>query len=81
MNWDISIGRARQLLGRLMQSAGRRFSARRMVLDGEAMEYAGRLQTRYGLLKHEAQWGDAAMVSRPQPIRIRADRRASRTDQ
>jgi len=68
MNWDISIGRSKQLMGRLLQTAGRRFSTRRLVLDGEAMEYAGRLQSRYGMLKHEAQWGGHPLQLRRQRI-------------
>lgn len=57
MNWDTLIGRARQATGRLLQAGGERFGDRRWILRGEAMEYAGRLQTRYGLLKHQVQWG------------------------
>jgi len=80
MNWDISIGRSRQWMGRLMQATGQRFAARRLVLDGEAMEYAGRLQTRYGLLKHEAQWGGPMTLMKRQPVAVRADRVLSRSD-
>ena len=73
MNWDISIGRLRQVGGRLMQAMGQRFAQRKWVLDGEAMEYAGRLQIRYGMLKHQVQWGpDRARMS--DPIAIRTER-------
>ena len=64
MNWDISMGRARQLFGRLLQRAGTRLGDRRLVLNGEAHEYAGRLQARYGALKHQVQWN-----LRPIPIK------------
>jgi uncharacterized protein YjbJ (UPF0337 family) len=64
MNWDISMGRARQLVGRLLQRVGERIGDRQLVLNGETHEYAGRLQARYGVLKHQVQWS-----LRPIPIR------------
>jgi hypothetical protein len=57
MNWDISIGQGRQLYGRMLQAFGRRFDRRQWVLTGERIEYSGRLQSRYGVLKHTVQWG------------------------
>lgn len=57
MNWDISIGHGKQFYGRVMQGLGRRFDRRSMVLEGERVEFSGRLQMRYGLLKNEVQWG------------------------
>ena len=65
MNWDITIGQVRLAYGRLLQRIGTRVDRRGLVLKGEAMEYAGRLQHRYGALKHQAQWNmapDAALV-------------------
>ena len=59
MNWDISIGQCKQVYGRAMQALGRRLDRRSMVLEGERIEFGGRLQTRYGLLKHEVQWNPA----------------------
>ncbi len=61
MNWDISIGQCKQVYGRLLQDYGRRFDRRKAVLNGERFEFTGRLQTRYGLLKHQAQWGSALL--------------------
>lgn len=57
MNWDISIGRGKQLYGRILQKVGQHLGQRTMVLDGESAEYSGRLQMRYGWLKHQEQWG------------------------
>ena len=57
MNWDISIGHGRQVCGRVMQAVGKRFDRRALVLEGERIEFKGRLQMRYGLLKNEVQWG------------------------
>ena len=66
MNWDISIGHGRQVYGCVLQDLGRRFDRRAMVLEGERIEFSGRLQMRYGLLKNEVQWGPRlARVSRP----------------
>jgi uncharacterized protein YjbJ (UPF0337 family) len=65
MNWDISMGRARQLFGRLLQRVGGQLGDRPLVLSGESHEYAGRLQARYGALKHQVQWG----LLRPIPIK------------
>jgi hypothetical protein len=65
MNWDITIGQVRQTYGRFLQRVGMRWEKRSVILDGERMEYEGRLQHRYGTLKHQAQWGfnpDVAMV-------------------
>lgn len=56
MNWDISIGHCKQVYGRALQATGRRFDRRALVLEGERMEFGGRLQMRYGLLKNEVQW-------------------------
>jgi hypothetical protein len=56
MNWDISTGRFKQSYGRILQMVGRHLARRSLVLDGEALEYAGRLQMRYGVLKHQVQW-------------------------
>ncbi len=75
MNWDISIGRTREAVGRTLQWLGARIARRQWVLDGEAMEYSGRLQTRYGLLKHQVQWGDDALRLKRQVIPVN-DRRA-----
>lgn len=57
MNWDISIGQCRQVYGRVLQAIGQKFDRRKLVLNGERIEYSGRLQTRYGTLKHHVQWG------------------------
>ncbi len=73
MNWDILIGRARQYAGRLLQSSGQRMDDRRLILRGEALEYRGRLQTRYGTLKHEAQWGGPDFAMRMKPIARRSE--------
>ena len=70
MNWDISIGHFKQLYGRLLQRIGTRIGSRKLVLTGERAEYAGRLQMRYGALKHQAQWN-------PAPLRMRRDEIAS----
>ena len=59
MNWDISIGQGKQLYGRVLQAVGQRFDRRKLVLTGERIEYSGRLQSRYGVLKHNVQWGPA----------------------
>lgn len=56
MNWDMSIGRCKRTYGRLLQQLGGRFGSRKLVLNGERSEYAGRLQMRYGALKHQALW-------------------------
>ena len=56
MNWDISIGQCKRMYGRLLQQLGGRFGSRKLVLNGERSEYAGRLQMRYGTLKHQALW-------------------------
>lgn len=64
MNWDISIGQCKQLYGRALQACGRRFDRRKLVLNGERIEYSGRLQARYGMLKHHVQWG-AELVRAP----------------
>ena len=65
MNWDISIGQGRQFYGRMLQAFGRRFDRRKLVLTGERIEYSGRLQSRYGVLKHNVQWGPTmARISR-----------------
>ena len=71
MNWDISLGRSRQVYGRLLQALGERLNRRQMVLNGEAVEYAGRLQSRYGALKHQVQWSDHALRTHGEPIRIK----------
>ena len=76
MNWDISIGRSKEGLGRMLQRLGARFARRQWVLEGEAMEYSGRLQTRYGLLKHQVQWGDDSFQLKRAPIPV-SDRRPS----
>ncbi len=57
MNWDISIGNGRQLCGRVLKTLGQQLDRRALVLTGEQIESRGRLQTRYGLLKHQEQWG------------------------
>ena len=64
MNWDISIGQCKQLYGRALQICGQRFDRRKLVLEGERIEYSGRLQSRYGMLKHHVQWG-AGLVRLP----------------
>lgn len=56
MNWDISIGQCKRIYGRLLQDVGGRLGRRALVLRGERSEYAGRLQMRYGTLKHQALW-------------------------
>ena len=71
MNWDISTGRVKQSYGRLLQLVGRRFARRRLVLDGEALEYAGRLQMRYGMLKHQVQWNHAPIRPDRESIAIK----------
>lgn len=67
MNWDISIGHCKQIYGRVLQSVGQRFDRRQFVLDGERIEYSGRLQSRYGTLKHHVQWGPE-MIRSPRQI-------------
>jgi len=74
MNWDISTGRFKQSYGRVLQSIGRFLARRRLVLDGEALEYAGRLQMRYGMLKHQVQWNHV-------PLRDARDRIATRSSE
>lgn len=76
MNWDISIGRCKEMIGRGLQELGMRFARRQWVLDGETMEYTGRLQSRYGMLKHRVQWGNDAARLKPLPISLR-ERRSS----
>lgn len=56
MNWDITIGQCRQVYGRCLQRLGSQSGNRKLVLNGERSEYAGRLQMRYGTLKHQALW-------------------------
>jgi uncharacterized protein YjbJ (UPF0337 family) len=70
MNWDISMGRARQLFGRLLQRVGERLGDRALVLSGETHEYAGRLQARYGALKHQVQWSLRPIPIKPQPVAL-----------
>ena len=70
MNWDISVGQCKQWYGRALQEIGRRLGHGRFVVDGERHESGGRLQARYGLLKHRVQWGDGL-------VRIPVDRRVS----
>ena len=67
MNWDITIGECKQAVGRVLQSFGRRFDRRQAVLEGEQLEFSGRLQSRYGLLKHQAQWNAGLVRIRRQP--------------
>ncbi len=64
MNWDITIGRCKQSYGRCLQRLGIRMQNRILVLNGERAEYSGRLQMRYGTLKHQALWNLG-----PSPIR------------
>lgn len=71
MNWDISIGRIKQLGGRAVQSAGLRFARRDWILKGEAIEYGGRLQMRYGMLKHHVQWNDDALQLQREPVPVK----------
>jgi uncharacterized protein YjbJ (UPF0337 family) len=73
MNWDISIGHCKQIYGRLLQAAGQRLDRRRLVLDGERLEFGGRLQARYGMLKHHVQWNAGLMQFRRQSIPVRHD--------
>gem|GEM_PF-6730316 len=40
-----------------------------MVMSGERIEYSGRLQVRYGAVKHQAQWNWNALKMQHQPIR------------
>ena len=61
MNWDIAFGQGRQSWGRWLQRVGARLQRRALVLRGEHIEYAGRLQSRYGALKHQAQWSAASL--------------------
>ncbi len=56
MNWDITIGHCKQIYGRRLQRVGAQLDSRKLVLEGERAEYAGRLQIRYGTLKHQALW-------------------------
>ena len=56
MNWDITIGHCKQMYGCYLQRFGSQFGNRKLVLNGEQAEYAGRLQMRYGTLKHQALW-------------------------
>ena len=69
MNWDISLGHLRQWYGRSLQRVGTRFENRRLVMSGERAEYRGRLQVRYGAVKHQAQWNWNSLKMQPQPIR------------
>jgi hypothetical protein len=71
MNWDISIGLLKQIYGWFLQVIGQRLSRRKTVLNGEALEYAGRLQVRYGTLKHQVQWNVGNLRFRREPIVIR----------
>lgn len=71
MNWDISIGRSKLMYGRALQAVGRHLDRRALVLDGERIEFGGRLQMRYGMLKHEVQWNAGMMQLRRQSIPIR----------
>ncbi len=64
MNWDSWIGQWKQWSGRALREVGRRFGDRRLVVEGERVESGGRMQARYGLMKHQAQWGRLA------PIRV-----------
>ena len=73
MNWDITIGRGKQIVGRLVQSVGRRSDRRKLVLDGERLEYAGRLQMRYGVLKHQVQWNTGLVRFRRQASMVDSD--------
>ncbi len=57
MNWDISIGHGRRVYGRVLQSIGRRLDDVQMIVEGQRAESRGRLQARYGVLKHQVQWG------------------------
>ena len=70
MNWDTSVGWCKQAHGQLLQWLGKRVAQRRLILDGEALEYAGRLQLRYGLLKHQVQWSHPLAVRR-EPIVVK----------
>ncbi len=66
MNWDITIGQGKQFYGRVLQDLGKRLDRRALVLEGERVEFTGRLQMRYGLLKNEVQWGPRlARIGRP----------------
>ncbi len=56
MNWDITIGQCKQSYGRCLQRLGSRMGNRNLVISGERAEYSGRLQMRYGTLKHQALW-------------------------
>jgi hypothetical protein len=70
MNWDTSIGWCKQAQGQLLQLLGKRLAQRGMILSGEALEYAGRLQLRYGLLKHQVQWSHSLGLRR-EPIAVK----------
>lgn len=78
MNWDISIGHCKQTYGRLLQALGQRLDRRRLVLDGERLEFGGRLQARYGMLKHHVQWNAGPMQLRRRSIPIDDDRLTGR---
>ena len=64
MNWDIAIGQCRQIVGRGLQAWGRRTRRSRLVSNGEGIERAGRLQLRYGVLKHQVQWNSGLIEIR-----------------
>jgi hypothetical protein len=70
MNWDISMGRGRQWFGRVLQRIGTRLCNRQLVLDGEGHEYAGRLQARYGALKHQVQWNLRPIPIKQEPVSL-----------
>lgn len=72
MNWDITMGYLRQACGRFLRTAGERLASPATVRRGERIEYAGRLQIRYGALKHQAQWhGDGLSWARDAvPVRV-----------
>ena len=73
MNWDITIGHCKQTYGRLLQSVGQRTDRRRLVLDGERLEFSGRLQARYGMLKHHVQWNAGLLQLRRQSLPVHRD--------
>lgn len=65
MNWDISIGYLRQWYGRSLRAIGSRIGNRKLMLAGERSQFAGRLQARYGALKHHTQWSWVFARMRP----------------
>ncbi len=55
MNWDRIEGNWKQFSGKVTQKWGKLTNDDLDVIDGKRTELAGRLQTRYGVAKDEAE--------------------------